>query len=177
MASRILRVIAGFGSEFDSLFNGDRSIMSMTLEPAIDVSSHRPSTRGSGLHTCGVDFCADCQPTFTDLQQTFIPTRGLPADYVSELISEQLLGDGDPAFNLGTFSTVSRDLHKDQLVLQAINKNLIDQNAYPEMRTIHERVIAMLARLFHASRGKRAIRTGTATREGSSGAIVPGLLT
>ena len=102
-----------------------------------------------------------------------IPERGFSAADASALIAGQLAGDFGFRCNLGTFATIAMEPEADQLLMQTINKNLIDQYAYPALEEIHQQVIAMLSALFNAP--QNLIATGMAT-VGSSEAIMLGLL-
>jgi glutamate decarboxylase len=102
-----------------------------------------------------------------------IPELGFSAADASQWIAAQLAGDWDPSANLGTFATISMEPEADQLLMRMINKNLIDQYAYPGLEEIHQQVIAMLSELFNAP--QNLIATGMAT-VGSSEAIMLGLL-
>ncbi|HLK56296.1 MAG TPA: glutamate decarboxylase [Chthonomonadaceae bacterium] len=102
-----------------------------------------------------------------------IPDQGFEAADVSQFIAQQLAGDWDPYANLGTFATISMEPEADHLLMQTINKNLIDQYAYPGLEEIHQQVIAMLSELFNTA--PEGIATGMAT-VGSSEAIMLGLL-
>src|SRR5690348_15589061 len=79
-----------------------------------------------------------------------IPEQGFSAENVSQLIAGHLAGDWDPYANLGTFSTISMEPEVDRLLMQTVNKNLIDKYAYPGLEEIHQQVIAMLSQLFNA---------------------------
>ena len=61
----------------------------------------------------------------------------------------------------------------DRLAAETLAKNLIDQDEYPQTEVVHERVVSMIGRLFHAPVGEQP--TGTATI-GSSEAIMLAML-
>jgi glutamate decarboxylase len=89
------------------------------------------------------------------------------------LVHDELNLDGNPALNLASFVTSWMEPEADRLATETLNKNLIDQDEYPQTEVIHERVVSMIGRLFNAPAGEGS--TGTATI-GSSEAIMLGML-
>lgn len=102
-----------------------------------------------------------------------IPDEGMDADVVYQLIHDELNIDGNPALNLATFVTTWMEPQAEKLIMETLNKNLVDQDEYPQTGIIQERVINMLAQLYHAPKNKEYIGTATI---GSSEAIMLGLL-
>ncbi len=102
-----------------------------------------------------------------------IPDEGMDADVVYQLIHDELNIDGNPALNLASFVTTWMEPQAEKLIMETLNKNLVDQDEYPQTGVIQERVINMLAHLFHAPTNKQSVGTATI---GSSEAIMLGLL-
>ena len=102
-----------------------------------------------------------------------IPADGLPADVAYQLVRDEMNLDGNPAMNLASFVTTWMEPEADRLLADTANKNLIDQDEYPQTDEIHQRVITMLARLFNVPKECRPMGTATV---GSSEAIMLGLL-
>ena len=102
-----------------------------------------------------------------------MPDDGLDADVVYQMIHDELNIDGNPALNLATFVTTWMEPQAEKLIVETLNKNLVDQDEYPQTGKIQERVVNMLARLYHAPKSKEYIGTATI---GSSEAIMLGLL-
>jgi len=102
-----------------------------------------------------------------------VPEEGMDADVVYQLIHDELNIDGNPALNLASFVTTWMEPQAEKLILDTLNKNLVDQDEYPQTGKIQERVVNMLARLFHAPAGTESVGTATI---GSSEAIMLGLL-
>ncbi len=102
-----------------------------------------------------------------------IPGEGVPAEVAYRLITDELNLDGNPALNLATFVTTWMEPEAERLIDCTLNKNLVDQEEYPQTGVIQERVVNMLARLFHAPKGGEGIGTATV---GSSEAIMLALL-
>ncbi|KAI0467477.1 glutamate decarboxylase [Xylaria cf. heliscus] len=97
-----------------------------------------------------------------------LPDHGAPADTVYQLIRDELDLDGRPNLNLASFVGTYMEPNATQLMLENLSKNLADNDEYPAMMAIHERCISIIAKLWGASQGEKAV--GTATT-GSSEAI------
>jgi glutamate decarboxylase len=102
-----------------------------------------------------------------------LPAQGLSAPTAYQLVSDELELDGVPGLNLASFVTTWMEPQADILAAQTLGKNLIDQDEYPRTAAIHERVVAMIAHLFHASQSERPMGTSTV---GSSEAIMLAML-
>jgi glutamate decarboxylase len=102
-----------------------------------------------------------------------LPAQGMSADAAYQLVHDELNLDGNPALNLASFVTSWMEPQADRLATETLAKNLIDQDEYPQTEAIHQRVVSMIGRLFHAPAGEQP--TGTATI-GSSEAIMLAML-
>ena len=92
---------------------------------------------------------------------------------VYQLIHDELSLDGNPFLNLASFVHTWMEPEADKLVMENINKNLIDVFEYPQSdKIIHQKLVNMMGRLFN---GQNSDFAGTAT-VGSSEAIMLGLL-
>jgi len=98
---------------------------------------------------------------------------GMSADAAYQLVHDELNLDGNPALNLASFVTSWMEPQANALAAETLDKNLIDQDEYPQTEVIHQRVVTMIGRLFHAPAGEQP--TGTATI-GSSEAIMLAML-
>ncbi len=108
-----------------------------------------------------------------DIPKYQIPKEGMSADAAYQLVHDELNLDGNPALNLASFVTSWMEPQADKLAIETLDKNLIDQDEYPQTEVIHERVVSMIGRLFHAPAHEQP--TGTATI-GSSEAIMLAML-
>ncbi|HEY7891411.1 MAG TPA: glutamate decarboxylase [Solirubrobacteraceae bacterium] len=102
-----------------------------------------------------------------------LAAHGISADAAYQLVHDELNLDGNPALNLASFVTSWMEPQADKLAAETLAKNLIDQDEYPQSELIHQRVVSMIGRLFHAPSQERP--TGTATI-GSSEAIMLAML-
>jgi len=136
-------------------------------------------TGGPTVHTLKLDSDALHTPTYAsrcfshDVPKYRVPKQGMSADAAYQLVHDELNLDGNPALNLASFVTSWMEPQADRLATETLNKNLIDQDEYPQTEVAHERVVSMIGRLFHAPVGEAP--TGTATI-GSSEAIMLAML-
>lgn len=101
--------------------------------------------------------------------------NSLPAEVAYQLIADELNLDGNPSLNLASFVTTWMEPQAQKLARKSMNKNFIDHDEYPQTEEIHNRVINMIARLFHADKNTDGGFLGTATI-GSSEAIMLAML-
>src|ERR1700734_3759593 len=88
-----------------------------------------------------------------------LPAEGMGADAAYQLVHDELNLDGNPALNLASFVTSWMEPQADRLARETLAKNLIDQDEYPQTEVVHQRVVSMIGRLFHAPSGSQS--TGT----------------
>jgi glutamate decarboxylase len=108
-----------------------------------------------------------------DIPKYRLPAQGMSADAAYQLVHDELNLDGNPALNLASFVTSWMEPQADLLAAETLDKNLIDQDEYPQTEVVHQRVVSMIGRLFHAPAHETP--TGTATI-GSSEAIMLAML-
>jgi glutamate decarboxylase len=108
-----------------------------------------------------------------DIPKYRLPAQGMSADAAYQLVHDELNLDGNPALNLASFVTSWMEPQADRLAAETLDKNLIDQDEYPQTEVVHQRVVSMIGRLFHAPAHEQP--TGTATI-GSSEAIMLAML-
>jgi glutamate decarboxylase len=131
------------------------------------------------VHKLNLDSDDVLAPTYAgrwfthDVPKYRLPAEGMVADAAYQLVRDELNLDGNPALNLASFVTSWMEPQADRLAQEALPKNLIDQDEYPQTEVIHRRVVSMIGRLLHAPTGSQP--TGTATI-GSSEAIMLAML-
>ncbi|OTB01803.1 hypothetical protein M426DRAFT_74968 [Hypoxylon sp. CI-4A] len=104
----------------------------------------------------------------SDIPKYQLPKEGAPADTAYQLIRDELDLDGRPNLNLTSFVGTYMEPNATQLMVENLSKNLADNDEYPAMMSLHERCISILAHLWGAQKGEKAV--GSATT-GSSEAI------
>jgi glutamate decarboxylase len=108
-----------------------------------------------------------------DIPKFRLPARGMPAEAAYQLVHDELNLDGNPSLNLASFVTSWMEPQADRLAAETLAKNLIDQDEYPQTEVVHQRVVSMIGRLFHAPVGEQPIGAATI---GSSEAIMLAML-
>jgi glutamate decarboxylase len=131
------------------------------------------------MHKLNLDSDETISPTYAsrsfshDIPKYRLPASGISADAAYRLVHDELNLDGNPALNLASFVTSWMEPQANLLAAETLAKNLIDQDEYPQTEVVHQRVVSMIGRLFHAPSGAHS--TGTATI-GSSEAIMLAML-
>ncbi len=122
----------------------------------------------------------------TDLSSVFgsedasrpLPSCHIPDDSMRpadayELISEELLLDGNARQNLATFCQTWDDPMVHKLMDLCISKNMIDKDEYPQCAEIEQRCVRMIASLWNAPKGSTP--TGCSTIGSSEACMLGGL--
>jgi glutamate decarboxylase len=105
-----------------------------------------------------------------------LPDAGSSASTTYRQIQQLLAGDGKPQQNLASFVTTQMDAQADRLALESLGKNLINSAEYPGTEHLHQRVIRMTAKLFHAEMPEAGEGLIGTTTVGSSEAMMLALL-
>ncbi|KDQ06535.1 hypothetical protein BOTBODRAFT_39537 [Botryobasidium botryosum FD-172 SS1] len=106
-----------------------------------------------------------------DIPKFSIPPTGVSAKAAYQIVHDELDLDGSPALNLASFVHTWMPEEAKQLMIENISKNFADQDEYPATMALHTRCVSMIADLWKAPKGSKAIGTATA---GSSEAIMLG---
>jgi glutamate decarboxylase len=124
-------------------------------------------------HVSAFNACYLPKGTEEGIPKYEFPEKGMSPRAAYQLVHNQLSLDGNPLLNLASFVNTWMEPEADKLIMENINKNIIDVFEYPQIsRVIHQNIVNMLGRLFN---GHNTEFTGTAT-VGSSEAIMLGLL-
>jgi glutamate decarboxylase len=102
-----------------------------------------------------------------------IPAVGMSARTAYQMISDEIDLDGSARLNLATFVTTWMEPEADQLYLEAVDKNIVDKDEYPQTAAIEDRCIAMIGDLWHAPDPSNVI--GTSTTGSSEACMLAGL--
>jgi glutamate/tyrosine decarboxylase-like PLP-dependent enzyme len=60
-----------------------------------------------------------------------MPERSIPKEAAYQIISDELMLDGNPRLNLASFVTTWMESECDKLIMDSINKNYVDMDEYP----------------------------------------------
>ncbi len=102
-----------------------------------------------------------------------LPDSGLGEQTSYELLTNELLLDGQARLNLATFVTTWMPSIAGRLMNETADKNIIDKDEYPQTAEIESRCVNIIANLWHADEAEQA--TGCSTTGSSEAAMLAGL--
>ncbi len=102
-----------------------------------------------------------------------LPEHGIGEQLAYELITSELLLDGQARLNLATFVTTWMPSTADRLMADTANKNMIDKDEYPQTAEIEARCVNILAELWSSPESGDA--TGCSTTGSSEAAMLAGM--
>ncbi|RHZ70288.1 hypothetical protein CDV55_102633 [Aspergillus turcosus] len=105
---------------------------------------HHPREAEVTDYVYGTRFAAE------DLPHHEMADEEMPAGVAYRLIKDELSLDGNPLLNLASFVTTYMEDEAQNLMTDAMSKNFIDYEQYPQTANIQNRCINMIADLLHA---------------------------
>ena len=102
-----------------------------------------------------------------------MPKGEMSPEVAYDVVTDQLMLDGNSRLNLATFVTTWMEPKADQLMQTTFSKNMIDKDEYPQTAEIEERCIMILARLWNADNLENVI--GCSTVGSSEACMLAGL--
>jgi len=78
-----------------------------------------------------------------------------------DIIHDELILDGNSRFNLATFVSTWMEPEAKQLIMDTLDKNMIDKDEYPQTAEIENRCVNILSRLWNAPKGAEAMGCST----------------
>lgn len=102
-----------------------------------------------------------------------LPEGSLPSAMAYQLVHDHLNLDMKPDKNLASFVTTWMEPEADRLIQESLRFNLANEDEYPNLISIEERCVNILARMFHADPRLKAI--GVATIGSSEAVMLAGL--
>jgi glutamate decarboxylase len=102
-----------------------------------------------------------------------IGDSGLDSETAYELITSELLLDGQARLNLATFVTTYMPTVAAKLMAETADKNMIDKDEYPQTAEIESRCVNILADMWNSPDHEQA--TGCSTTGSSEAAMLGGL--
>jgi glutamate decarboxylase len=102
-----------------------------------------------------------------------IPDETTPPEVAARLVRGDLILDGSARLNLATFVTTWMEPEAAALMADAVDKNMIDKDEYPQTAELEMRCVNILADLWHADSEGRAV--GTSTTGSSEAAMLGGM--
>lgn len=110
--------------------------------------------------------------TINPLNKYKIPEHENNPQIIYQLISDELLLDGNSKQNLATFCQTYSDTEIHKLMDKCIDKNMIDKDEYPQTAEIEERCVNIISDLWH---GKKGQSIGTSTTGSSEACMLAGM--
>src|ERR1700752_2965436 len=102
-----------------------------------------------------------------------MPEHGIGEQLAYELITNELLLDGQARLNLATFVTTWMPSTAGKLMAEGADQNLIDKDEYPQTAAIEARCVDIIAELWNSPESEHA--TGCSTTGSSEAAMLAGL--
>lgn len=137
-----------------------------TAEAGGAVASHRAhSGDGEHVHTA--------QLIVEHIPRNELPKHGIGNGLAYEMISNELLLDGQARLNLATFVTTWMPSTAARLMQETADKNIIDKDEYPQTAEIEARCVNIIGDLWHVDECENA--TGCSTTGSSEAAMLAGM--
>ena len=108
-----------------------------------------------------------------ELPTEHLHLHGIGNDNAYELVSSELLLDGQARLNLATFVTTWMPSIAARLMAETANKNIIDKDEYPQTAELEARCVRMLSHLWNSPDAGNA--TGCSTTGSSEAAMLAGM--
>ncbi|MCB5195740.1 glutamate decarboxylase [Deefgea salmonis] len=102
-----------------------------------------------------------------------IPDQEHEAHHVLQVVTDELMLDGNSRQNLATFCQTWAEPEVHQIMDMTIDKNMIDKDEYPQTAEIEARCVHMLADLWNSPDASNTL--GTSTTGSSEAAMLGGL--
>ncbi len=102
-----------------------------------------------------------------------LPAGGIGMDAAYELVTSELLLDGQSRLNLATFVTTWMPTAAARLMAETADKNMIDKDEYPQTAELEARCVNILADLWGSPEADSA--TGCSTTGSSEAAMLAGM--
>ncbi|NGX48842.1 MAG: Glutamate decarboxylase [Candidatus Anoxychlamydiales bacterium] len=90
-----------------------------------------------------------------------IPKESMLPRTAYDLIHDELILDGNSRFNLATFVSTWMEPEAKQLMMDTLDKNMIDKDEYPQTAEIENRCVNILSRLWNSEKDKEAMGCST----------------
>jgi len=136
--------------------------MALSQQGVVCSSHHRP--HAAPIHHPQSDIRLPCHE---------LPEKGMHGETAYELISSDLLLDGQARLNLATFVTTWMPSTAALLMGLTADKNMIDKDEYPQTAEIESRCVSILSDLWNSPDHEQA--TGCSTTGSSEAAMLAGL--
>ncbi len=107
------------------------------------------------------------------IPHTRLSEKGMDGGIAYEVLTNELLLDGQAKLNLATFVTTWMPSVAAKIMADTADKNMIDKDEYPQTAAIETRCVNILADLWHSPEAEHA--TGCSTTGSSEAAMLSGM--
>ncbi|WP_310618473.1 glutamate decarboxylase [Flexibacterium corallicola] len=107
------------------------------------------------------------------LSKKELPLGSLSGAQAYQYVRDELFLDGNARQNLATFCTTWVEPEVEKLMVDSIDKNMIDKDEYPQTAEIEARCVHMIAHLWHSPDAETTV--GCSTTGSSEAAMLGGL--
>ncbi|KAF7040661.1 hypothetical protein CFC21_050553 [Triticum aestivum] len=110
-----------------------------------------------------------------ELPRYRMPENSIPKETAYQMITDELMLDGNPRLDLASFVTTWMEPECDKLIMDSINKNYVDMDEYPVTTELQNRCVNMIAHLFNAPINEDEKAIGVSTVGSSEAIMLAGL--
>lgn len=105
-----------------------------------------------------------------------IPEKGMPAKHVATVIEDVHLCDFNPLLNTSSYVNVTSEAEERKVAAMGAQINIADASVYPATIDLHDRVVNMIANLWHAPEpANEGNFAGAGTVGSTEGCLLAGL--
>lgn len=105
--------------------------------------------------------------------KTKIPHNSTTGDIAYQIVHDESMLDGNSRLNMATFVTTWMDEYATKLMLETMDKNMIDKSEYPQTAEIERRCVNIMAKLWNSP--EKPYCTGASTIGSSEACMLGGL--
>ncbi|KAF7020354.1 hypothetical protein CFC21_033470 [Triticum aestivum] len=134
------------------------------------VISHASSSAGEAVYST-----FSSRYVREELPRYRMPEGSIPKEAAYQIISDELMLDGNPRLNLASFVTTWMEPECGKLMMDSVNKNYVDMDEYPVTTELQNRCVNMIAHLFNAPIGEDETAIGVSTVGSSEAIMLAGL--
>ncbi|MEG0795187.1 MAG: glutamate decarboxylase [Odoribacter sp.] len=102
-----------------------------------------------------------------------MPKLSMPGEVAYQLVHDEAMLDGNSRLNLATFVSTWMDDYARKIMIENMDKNMIDKTEYPQTAEIERRCVNMLAKLWNTP--EKPYCTGTSTVGSSEACMLGGI--
>lgn len=105
-----------------------------------------------------------------------MPQDSMSGDLAYQIVHDEAMLDGNSRLNLATFVTTWMDDNARKIMMENMDKNMIDKTEYPQTAEVERRCVNILAELWHSPEAKQGnYCMGTSTVGSSEACMLGGI--